>query len=104
MELKYPEDEEKKNSICVPFDIPQTNTDYFIAGDSQNKVEEAVNKEFGLFWMRSRRCYIQHQLSVSQMMSFFWLLFTKGDVVKKINKKYEMCAKQIQNTEIDIQE
>ena len=104
MELKYPEDEEKKNSICVPFDIPQTNTDYFIAGDSQNKVEEAVNKEFGLFWMRSRRCYNQHHLSVSQMMSFFWLLFTKGDVVKKINKKYEMCAKQIQNTEIDIQE
>ena len=39
MELKYPDDEKKKNSVCISLDIPETPEDYFIAAQSQNKVE-----------------------------------------------------------------
>ena len=94
MELKYPDNEEKKNSVCIPFDTPQTSGDYFLAAHSQNNVEALVTKELGMIWMRSRRCYNQYHLSVRQMVSFLWLVLTRGEAVKE---KYEMCIKQIQN-------
>ena len=94
MELKYPDNEEKKNSVCISFDIPQTASDYFIAANTQNKSEAAITKELGLIWMRSRRCYNPYHLSLRQMGSFLWMVFTKGET---LNKKIEMCAKQIEN-------
>ena len=45
MELKYPDDEKKKNSVCISLDIPETPEDYFISAQTQNKVEELVRSE-----------------------------------------------------------
>ena len=43
MELKYPDDEKKKNSVCISLDIPETTEDYFISAQTQNKVEEVTS-------------------------------------------------------------
>ena len=92
MELKYPDDEEKKNSICISFNIPETAKDYFISAQAQNKVEALATKELGLVWMRSRRCNDLHHLPLRQMVSFLWILYTKG---QKVDKKFDMCVNQI---------
>ena len=92
MELKYPDDEKKKNSVCISLDIPETPEDYFISAQTQNKVEELVRSELGLVWMRSRRCFDIHHLTIRQLIGFLWLAFTRGGAV---NEKIEMCVTNI---------
>ena len=95
MELKYPDDEKKKNSVCVSLDIPETTEDYFIAAQSQNRVEEQVRSELGLGWMRSRRCFDIYHLSIRQLLGFLWLAFNKGAAV---NDKIDMCVNNIKES------
>ena len=73
MELKYPDDEEKKNSVCIPLTVARTPEDYFLATQSASKVESLLGAELGLWWMRSRRCYYLHHFSITQLVHFGWL-------------------------------
>ena len=74
-ELKYPDDEEKKNSVCISLTVSRTPEDYFVATQSQSKVESLIGAELGLLWMRSR----SHKL-------------------EPMKKKIDMCVQQIQNS------
>ena len=91
MELKYPDDEEKKNSVCIPFNVPETVEDYFLAAQSQNIVEDHMRTELGLMWMRSRRCFDIHHLTLTQMLGFLWV----ARRAQAINKKVDMCVEKI---------
>ena len=42
MELKYPDDEEKKNSVCLSLDLPETSEDYFLAAQINNQAEFSI--------------------------------------------------------------
>ena len=95
MELKYPDDEEKKNSVCIPLTVARTPEDYFLATQSQTKVESLLGAELGLWWMRSRRCYYLHHFSLTQLLHFLWLVATK---LEKMKKKIDKCVQQIQNS------
>ena len=95
MELKYPDDEKKKNSVCIALDIPDTPESYFLAAQSQNKVEEQVRSELGLLWMRNRRCFDIYHLTLRQLFSFLWIAITKGGAV---NEKIDMCVKIIKES------
>ena len=96
MELKYPDDEEKKNSVCIPLTVSRTPEDYFLATQSQSKVESLIGSELGLWWMRSRRCYYLHHFSFTQLLHFVWLVATKLD---KMKRKIDMCVEQIQKSD-----
>ena len=95
MELKYPDDEDKKNSVCISLTVSRTPEDYFLAAQSQSLVESLLGAELGLLWMRSRRCYYVHHLSLTQMVHFLWLAATKLGPMKK---KIDMCVQQIQSS------
>ena len=95
MELKYPDDEEKKNSVCISLTVSRTPEDYFVATQSQSKVESLLGAELGLLWMRRRRCYYVHHLTLTQIVHFIWLIATKLEPMKK---KIDMCVEQIQNS------
>lgn len=95
MELKYPDDEKKKNSVCISLDIPETPEDYFIAAQSQNKVEEQVRTELGMIWMRSRRCFDIHHPTIRQLLGFLWVAFNKGGAV---NEKIDLCVRNIKES------
>ena len=92
MELKYPEDEEKKNSVCLSLDLPDTAEEYFLAAQINNKVEDLLFSELGLMWMRRRRCFHLHHLSVSQLVAFFWLSFTRAGA---FDRKIDLCVDKI---------
>ena len=94
-ELKYPDDEEKKNSVCISLTVSRTPEDYFVATQSQSKVESLIGAELGLLWMRSRRWYYVHHFTLRQMVHFLWLVATKLGPMKK---KIDMCVQQIQNS------
>ena len=92
MELKYPDDEEKKNSVCLPLDVFETAEDYFVSAQISNKVMEMVRAELGLGWMRNRRCYDVHHLTITQLLSFLWMAFTRGGA---LNRKIDLCVDKI---------
>ena len=95
MELKYPEEDEKKNSVCLSLDIPETPEDYFVAAQIDSKVEDRVRAELGLGWMRSRRCYDVHHLTITQLLSFLWMAFTRGEA---FIRKIDLCVDKIRET------
>ena len=95
MELKYPEEDEKKNSVCLSLDTPETPEDYFVAAQIDSKVEDRVRAELGLGWMRSRRCYDVHHLTITQLLSFLWMAFTRGGA---FIRKIDLCVDKIRET------
>ena len=95
MELKYPDDEEKKNSVCLSLDLPETSEDFFLTTQINNKVEDLLGSELGLVWMRSRRCFDVHHLTLAQLVSFIWMGFSK---VRAFNRKIDLCVDQIRES------
>ena len=95
MELKYPEDEEKKNSVCLSLDLPETPEDYFLAAQINNKVEDLLRSELGLLWMRRRRCFDVHHLTITQLVTFLWMGFTRAEA---FNRKIDVCVDKIRES------
>ena len=92
MELKYPDDEEKKNSVCLPMIIPETSEEYFLAARTDTKVQDLLKSELGFLWMRSRRCYDVYHFTLSQTVSFLWMAFSKVGAFKR---KIDLCCDKI---------
>ena len=92
MELKYPHDEEKKNSVCLSLDLPETSEDFFLVAQMNNKVEDLLMSELGLRWMRSRRCFDVHHLSLAQLVRFLWMGFTRKEA---FSRKIDLCVDKI---------
>ena len=95
MELKYPDDEEKKNSVCLSLDLPETSEDFFLTTQINNKVEDLLISELGLVWMRSRRCFDVHHLSLTQLVRFLWMGFTRKEA---FNRKIDLCVDQMRES------
>ena len=66
-----------------------------MAAQINNKVEAQLSSELGLVWMRSRRCYHQHHLTLSQLASFLWLGLTK---LGAFNRKIDICVDKIRES------
>ena len=92
LELKYPDNEEKKNSVCLSLNLPETAEDFFLMMQINNKVEDLLVSELGLGWMRRRRCYDVHHLSLSQLLRFIWMGLTRKGA---LNRKIDLCVDKI---------
>ena len=60
MELKYPDDEEKKNSVCRPMKVAQNPEDYFSCFLAHTSCQAAATAELGVWHMSSTRVNLLH--------------------------------------------
>ena len=71
MEIAFPDDEEKKNGVCVPMPFPHEKSDWVrqLRGTMVNG--DKVGEVLGLRWMRSRRlCHMHH----IPLLDLAWLM------------------------------
>lgn len=74
-ECRFPDDENRKNSVLTPIFHPQTATDYVI-GMKQNLCNEnAVASELGMRWLRNSRLNHVHHISTYSFLRY--LLYIK---------------------------
>ena len=91
LELKYPNDEEKKNSICVVLDVPQMPIDFIKNMYTDSKTSEAAIKDLGFRWSRKRRNSVFHHL---QLLDLIKLMVKMGKKRNDLRQKLELLMKQ----------
>ena len=92
MELKYPNDEAKKNAVCRPIVIPQEDSDYFLSFKVNNDNQKTASKELGFSYMMKRCNPIYHLPFFTKIKLIFWVV--RNDA--KISGRFDMYAKQIE--------
>ena len=93
VELKYPDDEEKKNAICKPMVIPQIPEDYFTSFQTNSQVQNAASKALGsgaLFNIRSNT--FAHVGFLTKWRTILTIIFKRA----RIDTKIDMCVEQIE--------
>ena len=91
-ELKYPEDEDKKNSICQPIIIPQSTEEFFLGFKTNITTMKATLKEFGFWGMRNNKADFFQHLSFLQKCKLLHFHLSKFD---KLCKTIDMFCDQI---------
>ena len=91
-ELKYPNDEEKKNSICHPIIIPQSTEEFFLSFQTNISTMNATFKEFGLWGMRKNKADVLNHLSFLQKLKLSHFFLSSFD---KLGKTIDMFCDQI---------
>ena len=64
LELRFPKDEEKKNSVCIPLDVPQNPEDFIKNFYTDAKVGDAMMATLGFRWERQRRLSVLHHIQI----------------------------------------
>lgn len=93
VELKFPNDEEKKNSICKPMDVAQIPEHFFTSTKQNNDVQSAATKALGfgaIFNIRSN--IFAHIGFIAKWKSLIWVMMNQARIDRKIN----MCVEQIE--------
>ena len=93
-ELKYPDDEDKKNSICHPIIIPQSTEDFWPSFRTNITTVQAAFKEFGLWGLRKNKADVFWHLSFLQKFKLMIFNLSKLD---KLTKTLDMFCDQIKN-------
>ena len=93
-ELKYPDDEEKKNSICHPIVVPQNPEDYFTSFQKNSQTQKAAIKDLGFRRLNKNRCDILHHVP---FFDKFKLILYMRSRQAKLEKRIDMFCEQIEN-------
>jgi len=67
LDLKYPDEAPLKNEIFPVLDVPQTSIELCKALLIDMQARANINKELGFWWQKSRRNFIIHHLSFSEV-------------------------------------
>ena len=94
MELKYPEAEDKKNSICHPIIVPQNPEDYFTSFQKNSETQKAAIKDLGFRRLNKNRCDILHHISFLDKIKLFWFMRSREP---KLRKRMNMFCEQIES-------
>ena len=79
VELKFPDDEDKKNSICKPMDVPQIPQEFFTSARTNNEVQAAAIKALGFTTVFNFSCKTSTYLVLAGPI---WATFTEwGDAL-----------------------
>ena len=73
LELKFPADEEKKNSICTVYPPPQMPEDFFQMFLADWKTNQAITKILGLQFLTSRRIFNFNHVGYIELLKFLYL-------------------------------
>jgi len=96
MEIKYPDNEEYKNTVCQTIPVPQLPEDYFRAFRIHNIVNNAAIKEFGARYFLKRRCNVLHHISIFQTMKMIWKART---ILPQMERKFDLWFKEEEKVE-----
>merc|ERR1711944_124982 len=91
MELKFPEDEDRKNLACTPINAPQLPAQWFELQYLSNINTEKIGKELGLKWMRRSRLSPLHHISIFPFIKLMIFMIRNKD---KINQKNKLLGEQ----------
>ena len=93
VELKFPNDEEKKNSICKPIDVAQIPEHFFTSAKQNNEVQAAAIKALGSGAVFNIRANIfAHVGFIAKWKTLIWVLLNRS----QIDRKTDMCVEQIE--------
>ena len=87
LELKYPDDEEKKNGVCTVLTPPQMPEDFVANSYVDNKTIDATLTVLGFNWERQRRSSLMHHVPLFDLLKLVFYMWTKK---KLLVKKFEM--------------
>ena len=93
VELKFPNDEEKKNSICKPMDVAQIPEHFFTSAKQNNDVQSAAIKALGfgaVFNIRSN--IFAHVGFITKWKLLTYIMLKQG----RIERRQQMCVEQIE--------
>ena len=93
MELRYPDDEDRKNAVCKPIVVPQLDSDLFLAFDVSSHNQRAAMKELGMMFFSNKRVDPLYHLSFFTKIRFMATLMRKQ---AKVDKQFEKYIKQIE--------
>ena len=82
-ELKYPDDEEKKNSICHPIVVPQNPEDYFTSFQKNSQTQKAAIKDLGFRRLNKNRCDILHHISFFHKIKLIFFMRSRDAKLRK---------------------
>ena len=92
-ELKFPNDEDKKNSICKPIDVAQIPEHFFTSAKQNNETQAAAIKALGYGAVFNIRANIfAHVGFITKWRILIWVLMKRS----QIDRKTDMCVEQIE--------
>ena len=91
MELKFPNDEEKKNSVCNVLTPPQMPEDFFSNMYTDNVTNGAVMATLGFRWERQRRSSVLYHVQVFDLIK---LIYKMGKKKELLMKKLELLMEK----------
>ena len=94
MELKFPDDEAKKNLVWKPIVIPQNDYDIFPAFDQSSRNQRAALKDLGMFYFRNKRVDLLYHIPFMAKMQ---IILEAMRLQPKIDKQFEKFIKQIES-------
>ena len=100
VELKFANDEDKKNSICKPMDVAQVPEHFFTSTKQNNDVQNAATKALGfgkVFNIRSN--IFAHVGFIVKWKTLIWIMMNQARIESKIN----MCVDQIEKEKESIE-
>jgi len=91
LDIKYPDEPDKKNDIFPVLDVPQTAVQLCSCLLIDMKARANINKELGFWWQQSRRNFIIHHLSWETVNKM--LRGENAEQKEKMKAKLEMLVK-----------
>ena len=93
MELKYPKDEEKKNSVCHVLTPPQMPQDFFTNFYVNDLTNKAAIASLGLQWQRKRRACGLYHIKLFELIK---IIYNAMKIEEDLGKKLAMLMKENQ--------
>lgn len=91
MELKFPDDEEKKNTVCQPMPAPQMPEDFFSGFHINNVCNKSIMEILGFNFQKKRRSFFPHHIQFFDMIK---LMYAASKRQEPFNKKLEFLMKE----------
>eukprot|EP00092_Neocalanus_flemingeri_P030778 GFUD01033429.1.p1 GENE.GFUD01033429.1~~GFUD01033429.1.p1 ORF type:complete len:486 (-),score=94.83 GFUD01033429.1:107-1420(-) len=83
MELKFPEDEEKKNSVCTVLTAPQMPQDFFTNWHVNELTNNASIGALGFRYQRQRRSFGMYHVGIFGLIKLLYNVSTRQEAVGK---------------------
>jgi len=92
MEIAFPDDDEKKNAVCVPMGFPHEKADWLSQLRQTMINADKIGETLGFRWMRSKRlCHMSHV----SMLDLAWvMIYVLQNKAKLYSKMDEILEKQ----------
>lgn len=89
--LRFPDDENKKNSACTPVPSCQEPVDWFQISHTANNNNDRIGKLLGISWIRNNRLSPVYHIT---LFSFVKMMYQLMQMMEKIQEKNKLFGAQ----------